>query len=82
MSNSNLEHARETILDQKYTPFNRKGILLQDMLKEGWEFESIDGTQCVMTRVHSGFHYTRTITGTILRPKIMSEFYRITKKPE
>lgn len=82
MSNSNLGHAGATILAQKYTPFNRKGMLLQNMLKEGWEFESINGSKCVMTRVYRGFHYTRTITGNVLIPKVMSEFYRVPEKSE
>lgn len=79
MSQSNFDSIRRAILEKKYIPLNRKGKLFQEMLREGWELKAIDRSLCVMTRVHAGFHYTRTIVGSPLFPKIESKFYKIVK---
>lgn len=79
MSNSNLEAARRSILGKRYTVLNRKGKLFQEMIREGWTLKVLDRNLCVMTREHAGFHYTRTIVGNSLFPKVESKFQKVEK---
>lgn len=79
MDQNKLDNARREILGKKYTVLNRKGRLFQEMIREGWNLKLLDRNLCVMTRVHGGFHYTRTIVGSSMFPKVDSKYKKVEK---